>query len=117
MRYFVLICLIAMFAMRAGAEEFSQIRDRDTFVSLVEGRDLTRFGIRLTVTPDGQITGNAFGRNVSGAWEWRSGYFCRNLNWGRTELDPNCQAVKVQGRTVRFISDRGAGQQADLNLR
>jgi hypothetical protein len=33
------------------------------------------------------------------------------------DLGPNCQAVRVQGNTLRFISDLGAGQFADLNLK
>jgi len=111
----VLVCLAI--AGPALAEGFTRVTDRDTFVSLMKGRELTRFGITLRVTPDGRIGGRAFGREVSGAWRWRQGYFCRDLSWGRTDLGPNCQAVRVQGRTVRFVSDRGEGQYADLRLR
>ena len=93
------------------------VKNRDVFVSLMDGRELTRFGIKLIVTPDGKIDGRAFGRNVTGAWRWQSGYFCRDLYWGQRDLGPNCQAVKVQGRTVRFISDQGSGEFADLVLR
>ncbi len=99
------------------ADGFARVDQRDTFVSLIEGRDLTRFGIKLKVTTDGQIVGRAFGRSVTGAWRWQSGYFCRDLYWGKQDLGPNCQAVKVQGRTVRFISDQGTGQFADLVLK
>ncbi|KRS19525.1 hypothetical protein [Roseovarius indicus] len=101
----------------AFAESFKPVTSRDTFISLMQNRELTRFGINLTVTPDGKIDGRAFGRDVSGAWRWQSGYFCRDLYWGSKNLGPNCQAVKVQGRTVRFISDQGAGDHADLTLR
>ncbi len=111
----VLICL--GLAIPAGAEGFDPVQERDTFVSLVEGRKLTRFGIKLTVTRDGEIRGRAFGRAVTGAWNWRGGYFCRDLYWGSRALAPNCQAVKRQGRTLRFISDRGTGRYADLTLR
>ncbi|WP_101067518.1 dihydrodipicolinate reductase [Roseovarius salinarum] len=117
MRAIILILLCAGLAGPAAAEGFDKVDDRDRFISLVDGRKLTRFGIRLAVTPDGEIAGRAFGRDVSGAWRWRSGYFCRSLYWGSTDLGPNCQAVKVQGRTLRFISDRGQGQSADLRLR
>ncbi|WP_294611925.1 dihydrodipicolinate reductase [Roseovarius sp.] len=101
----------------AIAEGFDQVTDRDRFVALVKDRDLTRFGITLTLAPDGQIKGRAFGRDVSGAWRWSKGYFCRDLFWGARDLGPNCQAVKVQGSTLRFISDQGRGQFADLYLR
>ena len=114
---FALVCLLGSLAVPSHAEGFAQITDRNAFVSLVEGRELTRFGIKLDVTSDGQIKGRAFGRDVTGAWQWRSEYFCRDLYWGTRDLGPNCQAVKVQGRTIRFISDRGAGEYADLVLR
>ena len=112
------IALIAAFAAQpALADGFDQVQDKNTFVSLIKDRKLTRMGINLKVTPDGQIIGRAFGRSVTGAWQWSQGYFCRDLYWGERDLGPNCQAVKVQGRTVRFISDRGTGQFADLVLK
>ena len=117
MRIFILFCLSLALSAPAKAEGFSQVTDRQKFVSLVDGRKLTRFGIKLDVTRDGRIVGRAFGRPVTGAWDWRSGYFCRDLYWGDYEIGANCQAVKVQGATLRFISDRGTGQFADLQLR
>ena len=111
------VAVWAGLASAASAEEFRTIADRSTFLSVVEGRDLTRLGIRLNVTPDGAIRGSAFGRNVSGAWRWDGGYFCRDLYYGETDLGPNCQQVKINGDTVRFISDKGSGIYADLSLR
>lgn len=101
----------------AQADGFKQIDSKSTFVSLMNGRELTRFGINLVVTPDGRIDGRAFGRDVKGAWRWQGGYFCRDLFWGTRNLGANCQMVKLQGRTIRFISDKGAGEFADLKLR
>ncbi|WP_371225190.1 dihydrodipicolinate reductase [Roseovarius sp. 2305UL8-3] len=115
--FFSLALLATPISSPATADSFSQISDKQAFVSLVDGRKLTRFGIKLDVTPDGQIKGNAFGRSVTGAWTWKSGYFCRDLYWGKRDLGPNCQAVKVQGNTMRFISDQGTGEFADLVLR
>jgi hypothetical protein len=100
----------------ASAEQFQTVRDQSTFINAVEGRDLTRFGIRLEVTPDGEIRGSAFGTPVTGAWRWQDGYFCRDLYWGERDLGPNCQEVRKNGETLRFISDRGEGMFADLRL-
>ncbi|MGI1662362.1 dihydrodipicolinate reductase [Palleronia sp. KMU-117] len=109
--------LSLMFATTApAAQEFQTVREQDRFVNLVSGRELTRFGIKLTVTPDGEIRGRAFGRPVSGNWQWSDGYFCRTLFYGDRDLGPNCQEVKVQGETIRFTSDRGQGIYADLTL-
>jgi hypothetical protein len=100
----------------ASAEQFQPLRDQRAFVGLVQGRDLTRFGIRLEVTPAGEIRGNAFGTPVTGKWRWQDGFFCRDLYWGERDLGPNCQEVQVNGETLRFISDRGEGIYADLSL-
>ena len=101
----------------ASAEAVARIEKRDDFVSLVSGRALTRFGISLTVSPDGAIEGRAFGRKVTGAWRWDGGFFCRDLAFGDEPLEPNCQVVERRGETLRFIADRGAGEHADLRLR
>lgn len=99
-----------------AAQEFQTVREEAQFVSLVSGKELTRFGISLTVTPEGQIRGRAFGRPVTGDWQWTDGYFCRTLFYGERDLGPNCQEVKVQGETLRFTSDKGQGIYADLTL-
>lgn len=116
MRYAIVLLVFLGMPVPALAD-FAAVTERDGFVSLVQGRDLTRFGIRLTVSPDGQIRGRAFGRDVTGAWRWNGDYFCRDLYWGDMDLGPNCQAVRLKGDTIRFISDQGTGQYADLYLR
>ena len=117
MRQLIAALCLSVMAFPASAEGFNQIASKQAFVSLVDGRKLTRMGINLDVTPDGQIAGRAFGRAVSGKWNWNAGYFCRDLYWGKRNLGANCQAVRVQGNTLRFISDRGTGEFADLVLR
>ena len=111
---FALMLLMASNA--PAAQEFQTVRDQDRFFDLIVGRDLTRFGIRVKVTPDGGIVGRAFGRSVTGNWQWSDGYFCRDLYYGGRDLGANCQEVKVSGRTIRFTSDRGEGIYADLTL-
>ena len=96
--------------------EFQRIDDRTAFLRIITDRGLKRFGIRLEVQPDGRILGRAFGRDVTGAWQWRDGYFCREMAWGARRIAPNCQEVKVSGNMLRFTSDRGTGDFADLRL-
>ena len=98
------------------AADFARVDDRDEFISIVKGRDLTRLGITLEVGAQ-EISGSAFGSPVSGQWVWRDGYFCRSLYWGEDNLGDNCQAVDVNGNRIRFTSDRGSGQSAVLTLR
>lgn len=103
--------------MVSDASSFTAVTEREQFVDIVSRGTLSRFGIKLNVKPDGKIDGRAFGRDVSGSWDWRDGYFCRDLFWGPREIGANCQEVKVSGSTLRFTSDQGAGRFADLRLR
>ena len=111
-----LLAALLAFASPALAD-FRPVQGEANFRALVEGRELTRFGVRLQVLPEGQITGRGFGMQVGGAWEWRDGYFCRTLEFGRSGDPYNCQLVLQDGNTLRFISDQGQGDQADLRLR
>lgn len=97
--------------------DFQPVREEAMFRALVDGNELTRFAIRLQVLPEGRIEGRGFGQKVSGMWEWRDGYFCRTLEWGSGGDPYNCQLVLRNGTTLRFISDQGRGDQADLRLR
>ncbi|KPQ07307.1 MAG: hypothetical protein HLUCCA12_05710 [Rhodobacteraceae bacterium HLUCCA12] len=119
MRFAILAVMLAIGPTPALA--FERITDAREFTQLVEGRDLTRFGIRLQVsaqqTDEGAITGRGFGYDVTGDWQWNDGYFCRDLDWGGDDLGFNCQAVLRDGQSVRFVSDRGEGDHADFSLR
>jgi hypothetical protein len=100
-----------------AANAFEKVSSRDEFMTAVADKSLTRFGITVDVTPAGEIIGRAFGRDVSGDWEWQDGFFCRSLFWGERDLGDNCQEVRINGDTLRFTSDQGAGEYADLRLR
>jgi len=101
----------------SAAAQFDTVTSRAQFEELIAGRELRRFGIRLTVTPGGRIAGRAFGGDVTGAWDWTDGYFCRALRFRGNDLGFNCQRVEVRGDTLRFTTDRGTGIYADLRLR
>ncbi|SIO51258.1 hypothetical protein SAMN05444722_2916 [Rhodovulum sp. ES.010] len=108
--------LAVLCAAPVSAEGFRPVESRATFVSLVHGKDLRRMGVKLAVTPRGQVVGQAFGKRVSGDWRWDGKYFCPDLTYGDRAIGPDCQAVQVRGTTVRFITDRGAGRLAVLRL-
>lgn len=107
----------ALIAAPVMAQAFEQIQTREAFIEATSGRDMTRFGIKVAVTPSGDIQGRAFGYPVTGDWQWQDGYFCRDLFWGGDPLGANCQAVRINGNTIRFVSDQGTGRSADLTLR
>ncbi|WP_033419272.1 hypothetical protein [Pseudorhodobacter ferrugineus] len=113
---------LALFALLfaplpALAEGFSPVREKAEFVGLINGKALTRFGISLNVSPKGAIKGKAFGATVTGNWNWKNGLFCRDMAYGSTEIPVNCQLVERKGSTLRFTSDAGKGDSADLRLK
>ena len=97
--------------------ELARISDRATFVATVQGRELSRLGISLRVSPNGSIAGRALGRDVTGTWEWQNGLFCRTLDAGDRQWERNCQAVSVDGGSIRFQADEGQGDIADFRIR
>lgn len=97
--------------------EFQKVESREDFVALMQDKTLTRPLVRLKVTPDGNISGTGAAWEVTGKWEWQSGYLCRSLEWGGDDLGYNCQEIKANGNRVRITSDRGTGQSADFRLR
>ncbi len=117
----------ALFALAASvgltetalADGYSRISDRDAFLGAVAGKELRMWplGISLVVEPDGEIRGNALGWDVTGTWEWRDGYFCREMDWSGYPIPMNCQLVEAEGGNVRFTVDQGRGESASFSLR
>lgn len=109
--------VLALLAPLPAAAELVRISDRDTFVSVVEGRELNRIGVSLQVRADGSIGGRALGRDVTGTWSWENGFFCRTLDAGDRQFGRNCQVVSVDGGSIRFHADQGTGDIADFRIR
>ncbi|NBD30159.1 MAG: dihydrodipicolinate reductase [Alphaproteobacteria bacterium] len=116
----IVLIVLALSLVAGSAAAFERIDERDRFVSLVEGKDLRLglFGITLRVRPDGTIDGSAQGWDVTGNWDWRDGYFCREMDWSGTPIAFDCQLVEERGgQKVRFTVNRGEGMGATFNLR
>ncbi len=119
MKYVVLSMILAMTAAPTLADDYAPIKDEDTFVSLVQGKQLRNFlyGIRLNVFEEGTITGSAIGWDIEGTWSWQDGYFCREMSWGGDPIAYNCQLVEARGDDrIRFTVDQGAGDSASFRL-
>lgn len=103
-------------SLAGSAMAFDRISQQDDFTRTVVGKPLTRVGVSVIALSDGRISGRAFGKPVSGKWDWRGGYFCRDLFWGRRDLGHDCLTVARRGQAIRFTLDRGAGLSARLSL-
>ncbi len=109
---------LAMLCLAAPAlADLTRVSDRGTFLSYVQGRELTRLGVSLLVSPDGSISGRALGRDVTGTWSWEGGMFCRTLDAGDRQFGRNCQVVSAEPGAIRFHADQGTGDIADFRIR
>ena len=120
MKKLTLLTCAAFFALTGAAwAEFQKLDSQRDFVSVVEGKTLTRPLVELRVTESGGISGTGAVWDVSGQWVWKGGYFCRSSAdiWGDDDLGYNCQEVAVNGGKIRFTSDKGAGQSAVFSLK
>ena len=101
----------------AATADVQRVTSKGEFVQLVQGRTLSTLGVKLSVSPEGRISGRAWGRDVSGSWRWQDSYFCREMTFGDKPVEADCQVVEHDGDALRFIADRGTGKQANLRLR
>ena len=114
------LLLSASTATIAIGQDFVPVTGKDAFLALVNDRELRLgvLGIAISINPDGTISGSASGWDLTGVWTWENGFFCREMDWGGTKIDYNCQLVEAQGTdAIRFTVDQGAGQAAEFNLR
>ena len=106
-------------AAPAMADSFVPVKEKDTFVSLIQDRELRNYmyNVQLNVLENGQIVGGAWGWDITGTWSWQDGYFCREMAWGSTPIPYNCQLVEARGdQRLRFTVDQGAGDSAQFRL-
>ena len=118
MKLFIPTICAAMIGIAAPAfAEFSQVTSRSEFVSLVNGKTLTRPLVKIRLASNGTISGTGASWEVTGKWQWKGNYLCRSLEWGGDDLGYNCQEIKVNGNKMRITSDKGTGDSADFRLR
>jgi hypothetical protein len=117
MRIFYLSFLLSLMVVSAQAGE--RIVDRSTLLDVVSEKVLILrlFGIKLKIMEDGRIEGKAMGRDVVGDWEWQEGFFCRSMFWGERDIGYNCQEVSIEGKKIKFTSDRGTGANAQFLIK
>ena len=117
MRALLALCVVTS---PAFADDYQPIMEKEVFMDLVAGKELRNslYDLSLFVSPEGKITGDALGWQITGSWSWNDGYFCRKMDWEGYAIPYNCQLVETQeGRTVRFTVDRGTGDSAQFRLR
>lgn len=109
---------IALLFLPAAANAYEPITSESAFLETIEGRELRigLYGLSLKVMPKGTIEGRALGGEITGSWNWRDGYFCREMAWSGQEIPYDCHLVEKRGSTLRFTTDKGAGESAAFDL-
>ena len=117
MKQLINAILLSIVATSAAAQE--TLTEKPEFLKAVAGHtlEIRLLRVQLKVLDSGTITGKAFGRSVTGNWEWKGGFFCRSMTWGDRELADNCQQVSKDGTSLIFTSDKGSGRSAKFALR
>ena len=85
MKKLVTALVLSLIATSATAQE--TLTQRAEFLKAVTGQilEIRLLRVQLAVLDTGTITGKAFGRGVTGTWEWKDGFFCRwRQLWGWT---------------------------------
>jgi len=117
----VIACILMLVAPAAtAANDFQPVREKGDFLTLVQDRVLRigLYNLSIRVLPDGSIEGSALGWKITGKWDWKNGYFCREMDWSGTPIRYNCQLVEARGaEQLRFTVDQGAGDSATFRLR
>ncbi|MFT6073232.1 MAG: hypothetical protein ACJAZ1_000138 [Yoonia sp.] len=119
MKYVALALIIAMTAGPALADGYAPVKDKERFITLIQGKELRNllYGVRLNVMEGGTIAGSAIGWEIVGNWTWQDGFFCREMSWGGDPIAYNCQLVEARGDDrIRFTVDQGAGNSASFRL-
>jgi hypothetical protein len=112
--------LILSFPATAVANGYEPVRDKGEFLTRVKDRVLRigLYNLSINVLPDGRIEGSALGWKITGSWDWKDGYFCREMDWSGYPVKYNCQLVEALGdERMRFTVDQGAGDSAVFRLR
>lgn len=108
------IALTAMALMTAiptdVAAQGKRIASEAEFTKAVVGKRLL-FGTDgdwFRIQKNGKIRGNFGGKQTTGVWEWRDGFWCRTLTKPRQDTD--CQTWEAVNGGFKVSRDRGKGR-------
>ena len=117
-RFFaVFLVFLSTFALSANAGDFKRIKKKADYSKTIADRKLVADWGWVIASSDGTIMGQVNGEAAHGNWQWKSGFFCRTISFGNTEMPYDCQAVHISGKNVVFIRDKGKGKQTPMKIR
>ena len=77
-------------------------------------KKLTLKGNHFVISEDGTFSGNWNGSGISGTWEFKDGYWCRDMPSSKTPYD--CQLWESDGDKLRVTRNKGKGERFDYKV-
>ena len=94
------------------------IRTLQAFEENVVDRPFAGRGWTTVIQSDETLTGiREDGSQLSGSWDFKDGYFCRELIIDGKSMGWDCQIVSVSGNEVTFARQRGKGEKVTYRFK
>ncbi len=110
MKLFQLTPVAVLFGLAVTQVSADEIDNKEKFSELVVGKKLVQENTWVRILKDGVVEGQGpKAGDISGSWEWKGKYYCRDLVIDDVPLPHDCQAVSIEGDTVTFTHKDGSG--------
>lgn len=117
MTFFRLMPTILLFGFLATIVSAEEIQNKEKFMNLIVGKKLVQGDTWVTIHKDGTVEGKGpKGGSISGSWEWKDRYYCRDIVIVGEVMPHDCQVVSVEGNSVTFTHKDGAGVSVRWNI-
>ena len=88
---------------------YEEVTDEQTFRAAVVERQLSwPGGFNVRFRADGVISGSFPAGELTGAWQWVDGHFCRSLKVGHRRIPRECLTIEIGDGRVRFRRENGS---------
>lgn len=110
MKSFHLVSWMALFGLAVTQASAEEIESKNKFLELVADKKLTQGETWVKILKDGVVEGKGpEAGKISGTWEWKGKYYCRDIVIDDVPLPHDCQAVSITGDSVTFAHKDGSG--------
>ncbi|WP_170468193.1 hypothetical protein [Ruegeria arenilitoris] len=110
MKSFQLTLAALVLGLAATSVVAEEIEDQQKFIDLVVGKKLVQGETWVKILKDGKVEGQGpKAGDISGTWEWKGRYYCRNINIEEVAMPRDCQVVTIDQDKVTFTHKEGIG--------
>lgn len=107
-RFLLFTFVLASLIGPVSAQGFTRIESESQFLELAVGKTLYLGDTTALALADGRLIVMFKGKEITGSWAWKDGYFCRVLQSYSTKED--CQLWEYDGEGFQVTRDKGAGK-------